>query len=77
MLGLAEARRMATLKEIERYRKALAERLRERSDNAILAGEFSAAGTAEIGTKTDRTDETDAANRETNPPSDAPDPIRS
>jgi len=27
----------------ERYRKALAERLRERSDNAILAGEFSAA----------------------------------
>ena len=43
LLGLAEARRMAALKEIEHYRKALAERLRERSDNAILAGEFSAA----------------------------------
>jgi len=58
----------------------LAERLRERSDNAILAGAFSAAGTPEIGTKTDRTNETDAANRETdgtNPPSDAPDPNRS
>jgi hypothetical protein len=66
LLGLAEGRRMAALKEIERYRKALAERLRERSDNAILAGDFSAAPGAEIdGTKTDRTDEADAAKRET------------
>jgi hypothetical protein len=73
LLGLAEGRRMAALKEIERYRKAVAERLRQRSDNAILAGEFSAAApSSEIdGTKTDRTDKTDAAK-----PSDAPDPIR-
>jgi hypothetical protein len=64
---------MAALKEIERYRKAVAERLRQRSDNAILAGEFSAAApSSEIdATKTDRTDKTDAAK-----PSDAPDPIR-
>ena len=63
LLGLAEDRRMAALKEIERYRKALAERLRERSDNAILAGEFSAAASGpEIdGTKTDRIANTDAA----------------
>jgi hypothetical protein len=53
LLGLAEGRRMATLKEIERYRKALAERLRELSDSAILTGEFSAGAPGhEIGTKT-------------------------
>jgi len=82
LLGLAEARRMAALKEIERYRKALAERLRERSDNAILAGEFSAAapGPEIDGTKTDRTANTDATKGETHgakPPSDPPDSIRS
>ena len=77
LLGLAEARRMAALKEIERYRKALAERLRERSDNAILAGEFSAAapGPNIDSTKTERTDESDVAQREINgvkPASDWP-----
>jgi hypothetical protein len=82
LLGLAEDRRMAVLKEIERYRKALAERLRERSDNAILAGEFSAAASGPDidGTKTDRIANTDAAKGETDgtkPLSDPPDPIRS
>ncbi len=43
LLGLAEGRRMAALREIEHYRKALAERLRERSDHAIINGEFSEA----------------------------------
>jgi hypothetical protein len=43
LLGLAEGRRMAALREIENYRQALAERLRERSDSAIIDGEFSEA----------------------------------
>jgi hypothetical protein len=43
LLGLAEGRRMAALREIENYREALAERLRERSDDAIIDGEFSEA----------------------------------
>jgi hypothetical protein len=34
---------MAALREIEHYRKTLAERVRERSDNAIIDGEFSEA----------------------------------
>jgi hypothetical protein len=36
----AERRRAAVLSEIEGYRKALAARLRERSDHAIIDGEF-------------------------------------
>jgi hypothetical protein len=43
LLGLAESRRMAALREIERYRTALAERLRERSDHAIIDADFSEA----------------------------------
>jgi len=82
LLGLAEARRMAALKEIERYRKALAERLRERSDNAILAGEFSAAalGPDIDGAEPDRTDNIDAGRGETDggkPLSDSPNSKRS
>src|SRR5262249_932548 len=43
LLGLAEGRRIAALREIEHYRTAVAERLRERSDHAIIDGEFSEA----------------------------------
>jgi hypothetical protein len=40
MIAAAERRRSMTLSEIECYRKVLAERLRERSDHAIIEGEF-------------------------------------
>jgi hypothetical protein len=69
LLGLAEGRRIAALREIERYRTALAERLRERSEHAIIDGEFSeAAPHAESGlresAKTDgnMTDNTNSGN---------------
>jgi hypothetical protein len=57
--------------------EAWAERMRERSDDAILAGEFSAAapGPNIDSTKTERTDESDVAQREINgvkPASDWP-----
>jgi hypothetical protein len=60
----------------------LAERLCERSDNAILAGEFSVAapGPEIDGAKSERTDQTSAGKRDTDgakPPSDPPDPVRS
>jgi hypothetical protein len=40
MIAAAERRRSMTLSEVECYRKVLAERLRERSDHAIIEGEF-------------------------------------
>ncbi len=78
LVGLAEARRMAALKEIERYRKVLAERLRERSDNAILAGDFSAAAPGpEIDGTTDKTDAAERAADGAKPPRDPSRSIRS
>jgi hypothetical protein len=65
--GLAEGRRMAALREIENYRKALAERLRERSDNAIIDGEFSEAapGSESSGNGRAKTQSTEADSAET------------
>ena len=40
MIAAAERRRSLILSEIECYRKGVAERLRERSDHAIIEGEF-------------------------------------
>jgi hypothetical protein len=67
LLGLAEGRRMAALREIENYRKALAERLRERSDSAIIDGEFSEAAPGSESSRNERveTRSTEADSAET------------